>query len=123
MEYVRDNRLIGNKSKGTPPSEQINSFGRRQQAEWMLTANENREDVLGLRTIRSIGYLQETQSWNLDGNFDRVSAMNMVFILRADRYKNTQTSKNREDEDEWENDPFFKDNYSASIESSFSFDF
>jgi len=120
MEYIKDNRLIGNRAKGSPPSEQINSFGRRQQAEWMLTENPNREDILGLKTIRSIAYLQETQSWNIDGNFDRVSAMNMVFILRADRYKFTQANKEEDTKDDWEDDPFFNQNYNAPAVDIFS---
>ncbi len=123
MEYIKDTQLIGNRAKGTPPTEQINAFGRRQQAEWMLTPNENRENILGLRTIRSIAYLQEASAWNIEGNFDRVSAANMLFILRADRYKRTETTKHIDVVNEWEEDEFFKGKYEDSINSPIDIEF
>jgi hypothetical protein len=124
MEYVKDKNTFGNKSKGTPPNEQINAFARRQQAEWMLTpvasrektsyddtGNLQKEVTLGYQTLRSFGYIQECISWNKDGNFDRVSGANMVFIARADRYKITQSSTKVETEaDPYADDPFFKNN-------------
>jgi len=95
-EIVRDMDMgtisrIGNKSKGVNSSKKINSWGRRLQATWMIqgayTQYEEDEDkgLLNLHKIRSIGYLKECIAWNPDINTDRVSAMGMLMILRADR--------------------------------------
>jgi len=121
MDYVKDANLIGNKSKGSPPSKEINAWGRREQADWMLTPNSHREDVLGFKTIRSLEYLKECISWSIDGNFDTVSAAIMVFIIRADRFKLVQQQQEHSDEpDEWEDDEFFKDNFRQDQVSAYS---
>lgn len=112
MEYIKEKSMYGNRSKGTPPTPQINSWARKLQAEWMLTHNPTREK-LGYQTLRSIPYIQECISWNLDQNFDRVSAANMVFIARADRVRVIEGVRNGEEQTaDYNNDPFFKDNYS-----------
>ena len=38
-------------------------------------------------------YLEECNSWNQDGNYDRVSAMGMLMILREDRFKRIKSAK------------------------------
>lgn len=82
---------IGNKSKGVNSSVKINAWGRRLQATWMIqqayTQGQDEEDkmYLNLHKIRSIGYIKECIAWNADINADRVSAMGMLMILRADR--------------------------------------
>jgi hypothetical protein len=126
MNYIKDARLIGNRSYGTPASVQINAWARKQQADWMRSENKQRPIIitnsegeekveynLNVKSIRSFGYLQECISWNLDGNFDRVSAANMVFVLRADRYKQVEATRNtdNDDEDEYANDAFLTNNY------------
>lgn len=93
----------GNKSKGTNSGKQINRWGRRLQADWLMSQayfqeNEEGEDEdpnkgkLNLQTIRSIGYLKELISWNSEINADRVSAMGMLMILKEDRAKIDITS-------------------------------
>jgi hypothetical protein len=74
----------------------------------------NIDKFLNLHKIRSIGYLKETISWNEDSNFDRVSAMGMLMILREEykKYKlqvNEQTLGNKIKN--LSNDPFFDMNY------------
>ena len=82
---------IGNKSKGVNSSAKVNAWGRRLQATWMIqqaySQSEEEDDtpVLNLHKIRSVGYLKELVAWNPDINADRVSAMGMLMILRADR--------------------------------------
>lgn len=113
MDYVGVKEKYGNKKKGTPPTVIINSWGRRLQADWMLTRSQITDD-LNLHTIRSLGYIREAISWNILGNFDRVSAMNMVFILREDRMKAIERIKNNpfgEEEADYNQDGFFKDSY------------
>jgi hypothetical protein len=104
---LRDMDLVksfgsGNQAKGCHANKQINAWGRKLQADWMVSDAftpqlEPKYDVngnlieppkaLNLHKIRSIGYLKELLAWNPDGNFDRISAMGMVMILRADRAK------------------------------------
>lgn len=100
-EIVRDMDMgtiskIGNKSKGVNSSKKINSWGRRLQATWMVQTAYQQFDpnveegeeapvLLNLHKIRSVGYIKEAIAWNPDINADRVSAMGMLMILRADR--------------------------------------
>ena len=101
MEYVKG-AMFGNRSKGTTASKIINSWGRKLQADWliesaysMITEDEldsqgnpiQKPTLLNVHKVRSIGYLKELIAWNPDDNFDRVSAMGMLMILRADRAK------------------------------------
>jgi hypothetical protein len=87
----------------------------------MLTQNEVRE-CMGFETIRSLAYLKECISWNLDGNFDRVSAGNMLFIARADKYKTIQSNKFETTEvDEYANDPFLSQNFNPYSNSFTNF--
>ena len=67
-------------------------------------------DTIMLRTIRSLGYLEELYEWNQDGNFDRVSAMGMVMILRKERTK-INNNNQREDDVYIEEDAFIKANF------------
>ena len=100
-EIVKDLQLMkaglqfGNKAKGTPANKAINTWARKLLADWMMTKVEN-EDMILLRKIRSIGLLKEAINWNPDGNFDRISAMGMVMIARAQMYKFIETAKNPE---------------------------
>ena len=118
MDMVKATNLYGNKAKGTHATKEINKWGRLLQAEYM-SKQYNEEDVddnsLKLHHIRTIPYLEECVAWNSDGNFDRVSAMGMLFLLREDRYKRTTSAKANQDKNikSVANDPFFNKNYKA----------
>lgn len=101
MDYVKG-ISFGNRSKGTPANKAVNSWSRKLQADWLIGIAYNpfekdevdelgqlkeKPQLLNLHRIRSIGYLKELLAWNPDDNFDRISAMGMVMILRADREK------------------------------------
>jgi hypothetical protein len=117
MDFVKSTNLYGNKAKGTHANAGINSWGRLLQADWQrsrVTSPESEEDErLNLHTLRSFGYLQECIKWNSDGNFDRVSAGGMLFVLREDRFKRIQTAKSNQDkrQKKLSEDPFFKKNF------------
>jgi len=90
----------GNKSKGVNSSKKLNAFGRRLQVSWMMhdayNVNADASPLLNLHKIRSLGYLREAAAWNPDGNFDRISALGMLMILRAERERfqlNLETPK------------------------------
>lgn len=81
-----------NRRKGTPPTKEINSYGRTLIAEWLLSPavgqdnlKEGEQPLLQLHKIRSIPLLKELIYWNIDGNYDRVSALGMLMILWKDR--------------------------------------
>jgi hypothetical protein len=89
VEMVKGN-MYGNKSKGTNSGKFINARARRLSADYMLTDAHGEEPgthKLNLHKIRSIGLLLEALKWNPNGNFDRISAMGMLMLLREDRQK------------------------------------
>jgi hypothetical protein len=98
MEVMKPN-YYGNKAKGTNSGATINRFGRSLFADWLLDTahtpteevDENGEPVLkeipNLYTVRSVGLINEAIAWNIHGNFDRISAIGMLMILREDRAK------------------------------------
>ena len=110
MDMVKSN-MYGNKAKGTNSGKRINEWGRRLLADWMVTPSykedPEEEDVMGMYKIRSIGLLKEAIAWNPDGNFDRISAMGMLMIMREDRI-NRRPTNYHEDDKETMKDPFFK---------------
>lgn len=124
MDMVKDTLAYGNKKKGTNSGKQINSWGRQLQADWLISqaygeaetyVNEDGEEIttepkLNLQKLRSIGYIRELIAWTPDVNADRVSAMGMCMILRADLEK--QIVKTTEDKTKGlANDPFFNRTY------------
>lgn len=115
MEFTKATNVYGNNAKGTHANAQINSWGRVLQADWMnVKAHGEEEDKrLNLHRLRGLAYIEECIKWNSDGNFDRVSAGIMLFILREDRYKRTQGAKARGDEKikSLAEDRFFNKNY------------
>lgn len=110
MDFVRPTLSA---SKGVRVNQQINAWGRQLQVSWMLnkaySMEDTEEQVLNLHKLRSIGYIEEAIAWNPDGNYDRVSAMNMLMILREERLRTMETLRNKEQKtiDTWANSNFF----------------
>jgi hypothetical protein len=115
-EIIRDQDMgtisrIGNKSKGVNSSKKINAWGRALQAQWMVkpayVQEENDENLINIHKIRSIGYVKEAIAWNPDVNADRISAMGVLMILRADRERmelnyEPETDKGMESDSFWD---------------------
>lgn len=121
MELVKAAGLSGNKSKGTNSGTKINAWGRRLQADWMIGGayGEEKKGLLNLHKIRSIAYVKEAIGWNPDGNFDRVSAMGMLMILREEykKYKLQITDDmNNGRKLDIADDPFFNLNYTKDMD-------
>ena len=81
----RVENALNNKTKGyASMSVELNRYLRKTQAKWMLEPLFDDEGeskgLTKMHTIRSIAYLQECATFNEDGNFDRISAMNCVMI-------------------------------------------
>jgi hypothetical protein len=100
MDMVKGH-LHGNKSKGTNSGKRINEWGRRLTADWMLSpaysTDPEEESIMNMYKIRSIGLIKEAIAWNPDGNFDRISAMGMLMLLREERINRTPTYKDEEE--------------------------
>lgn len=117
MDYQKDSGF-GNKALGTNASKTVNTWGRRLQRDWMLSPAYTQDfdaegnqigEKLNLHTIRSMAYLDELISWNIDINTDRVSAMGMLMIYREDRLK--YLSNKAEDEDDSDFDKYIEENF------------
>ena len=117
--------LIGNKSKGTNASQPINNYARTLIRNWLILpkviiTNDGEKDIetttYNLNFIRNRALLQELSQWNIDGNFDRVSSLGMLMLLREDRMITcggdvNKTKSNYNTPNYLGNDPFFKNNY------------
>lgn len=128
MDIVKTT-LYGNRAKGTRTTPEIIKIGKTWQRQWMLsdyeleTFNEETNEtdtvnVHNLRRIRSIGYIKECLAWNPDINTDRISAMDMVMILREDRKKYIDKYEDDSAVDSvnyFHNDPFLDENWSKAM--------
>lgn len=132
LDFLKDKDMIkgssyGNKAKGTNATAAINAYAKNLLRSWLLKpANiiqtidgEDQEiTVANLYTLRSRALIKELILYNSEGNFDRISAMGMLMLLREDKMilYNGEVSKNKEDNASASylgNDPFFKNNYDA----------
>ena len=128
LDYLKDKdmikgNLIGNKSKGTNASQPINNYARTLIRNWLILPKPIIETVDGedvettvynLHFIRNRALLQELSQWNADGNFDRVSALGMLMLLREDRmisYGGEPQKAKEVPASYLGNDPFFQNNY------------
>lgn len=105
------------RKKGTPGTTKINQYARTLLAEWLTKTVDQETERTNLHTIRSMPLLQELIHWNINGNFDRVSAMGMLMILREDRIRLEIEMENPIKI--LEQDPFFKRNYKRSSQISY----
>ena len=76
----------GNNAVGTNATTEVNKYARGLLKTWMLAQAFNREDgITNSHTIPTVPMCKEAIYWNIDGNFDRISALGMLMILREDR--------------------------------------
>ena len=132
LDFLKDKDMIkgssyGNKAKGTNATAAINAYAKNLLRSWLLKPTniiqtidgEDQEiTVANLYTLRSRALIKELILYNSEGNFDRISAMGMLMLLREDKMilYNGEVSKNKEDNASASylgNDPFFKNNYDA----------
>ncbi len=82
---------VGNNVKGTAPSMQVNTYARDLALIWMSQqayGEEEGSEKTNLDLIRSVPLLKEIIAWNPDfGNYDDVSALGMLMILREEKMK------------------------------------
>lgn len=129
LEFLKEKQMMkdgyGNKSKGTNASPAINAYARSRLRSWLLapvpimqTIDGEEKEVMVPRlfTVRNRALLKELINYNSEGNFDRISAMGMLMLLREDRMIRYQGDVSKEKQERANNsydgnDPFFNRNY------------
>lgn len=129
LDFLKEKQMMkdgyGNKSKGTNASPAINAYARSRLRSWLLapvpimqTIDGEEKEVMVPRlfTVRNRALLKELINYNSEGNFDRISAMGMLMLLREDKMIRYQGDVSKEKQERANNsydgnDPFFKRNY------------
>ena len=129
LDFLKEKQMMkdgyGNKSKGTNASPAINAYARSRLRSWLLapvpiiqTIDGEEKEVMVPRlfTVRNRALIKELINYNSEGNFDRISAMGMLMLLREDRMIRYQGDVSKEKQERANNsyagnDPFFKRNY------------
>lgn len=128
LEYLKDRDMIkgtpyGNKSKGVQATLPINNFARTLIRDWLLKPTvittvvdgESAEvQVPNLFRLRQRALIKELIQWNSEGNFDRVSSLGMLMLLREDRmilYGGDEKRMQKVEKNPLSHDPFFEKNY------------
>ena len=138
LDFLKEKQMMkdgyGNKSKGTNASPAINAYARSRLRSWLLapvpimqTIDGEEKEVMVPRlfTVRNRALLKELINYNSEGNFDRISAMGMLMLLREDRMIRYQGNVSKEKQERANNnydgnDLFFKRNYDFRLGSKFS---
>lgn len=139
-EYLRDKQLVkysnaGSNAYGVNASAAINSYANSLLRDWfnkLVQITIEKEDgtydqvsVPIIYTLRTRALIEEAIQFNPEINVDRIRAMGMVMIYRQEyiiRYGDNMNAESREkyDEDDLSNDPYFRNNYDLRFGSKFS---
>lgn len=129
LDFLKEKQMMkegyGNKSKGTNASPAINAYARSRLRSWLLSpvpimqtidGEEKEALVPRLFTVRNRALIKELINYNSEGNFDRISAMGMLMLLREDKMIRYQGDISKEKQEKANssydgNDPFFRKNY------------
>ena len=129
LDFLKDKQMmkegIGNKARGTVATPAINAYALNRLRSWLLSpvttiqvidGVEQEVEVPRLFTLRSRALIKELINFNSEGNFDRISAMGMLMLLREDRMILYQGNISRSKSEEANrnylgNDPFFQKNF------------
>ena len=124
---------VGNTAKGTNASNSVNGWARQLLTKYLLlpqktivVENDKEVEVIkhNLDFIKNKALLLEMSQWNPFKNFDRVSAMGMLMLLREDRLRLYGGSYREEEVDVYDpddivNDPYWDNNYKDMSEEDF----
>ena len=137
LEVLVDKQMMkpggfGNTAKGTNASNPVNGWARQLIAKYLLTptttivaedGEEKEITVHNLSLIKNKALLLELSQWNPYGNFDRVSALGMLMLLREDklrlmggRYDGRENEP--DDPDDILNDNYWSDNYQGNSDET-----
>ena len=123
---------VGNTAKGTNASNSINGWARQllvkylQQPQKTVVMEGDKEVEVtrhNLDFIKNKALLLEMSQWNPFKNFDRVSAMGMLMLLREDRLRLYGGSYREEEADVYDpddivNDPYWENNWKPEFEET-----
>lgn len=139
-EYLRDKQLIkysnvGSNAYGVNASSAINNYANSLLRDWfnkLVQIAIEKEDgtydqvsVPVIYTLKTRALIEEAIQFNPEINVDRIRAMGMVMIYRQEyiiRYGDNMNAESREkyEEDDLSNDPYFRNNYDLRFGSKFS---
>lgn len=139
-EYLRDKQLIkysnvGSNAYGVNASSAINNYANSLLRDWfnkLVQISIEKEDgtydqvsIPVIHTLKTRALIEEAIQFNPEINVDRIRAMGMVMIYRQEyiiRYGDNMNAESREkyDEDDLSNDPYFRNNYDLRFGSKFS---
>lgn len=139
-EYLRDKQLVkysnaGSNAYGVNASAAINNYANSLLRDWfnkLVQITIEKEDgtydqvsVPVIYTLKTRALIEEAIQFNPEINVDRIRAMGMVMIYRQEyiiRYGDNMNAESREkyDEDDLSNDPYFRNNYDLRFGSKFS---
>lgn len=139
-EYLRDKQLIkysnvGSNAYGVNASSAINNYANSLLRDWfnkLVHISIEKEDgtydqvsVPVIHTLKTRALIEEAIQFNPEINVDRIRAMGMVMIYRQEyiiRYGDNMNAESREkyNEDDLSNDPYFRNNYDLRFGSKFS---
>lgn len=97
---MQKSRGVGNKALGTNVGNiDVKSYGIDLILQWLVEKAYNQPEgeswLLNLHTIKSPALLREFMSFKPDGNFDRISALITLLILREDKRRIVSTQKKK----------------------------
>lgn len=139
-EYLRDKQLIkysnvGSNAYGVNASSAINNYANSLLRDWfnkLVHISIEKEDgtydqvsVPVIHTLKTRALIEEAIQFNPEINVDRIRAMGMVMIYRQEyiiRYGDNMNAESREkyNEDDLSNDPYFRNNYDLRFGSKFN---
>lgn len=136
LEFLKDKDMIkgytfGNKQKGVNATQPVNNYARTLIRNWLLKpvnvirkvdGEDTEVTIPNLMLIRNRALLEELALWNPDGNFDRVSALGMLMLLREDKMilydGNLSKSRDITPKDYLGNDDFFNRNFDKRFKNT-----
>lgn len=137
LDFLKEKNMAkpgyGNTAKGTTATAPVNAFAKNLLRSWLLKPITTIVEVDGepqemqtynLYSLKNRALIKELISYNPLGNFDRISAMGMLMLLREDKLilYNGDVSREKSERNSNSylgNDPFFKKNYDDRL-SKFS---
>lgn len=125
LEFLKDKQMakpgFGNGTKGTVATVTVNAYARNLLRSWLIApvTIQNKDGtestVARLFTLMNRALLRELVCYSPFGNFDRVSAMGMLMLLREEKiilYQgNVRSGEENRRAGYLGNDPFFEKNY------------
>jgi len=93
-DVLKDKTLTNSSRKGTRATAAINSYNRELLKQWLITPLGEGEKM-NLHTIKSPALLKELIYWDPVGNFDRISSIGMLLLLKQDEIKLSIETENK----------------------------